>query len=90
MIENKKRNRPCAVLLDFYGTVVEEDEIPIASICDQIVEAATTQTTPGEIGEYWGKEFFRLYSESYGPTFRNQKELEFLSLQRVLDHYQAA
>lgn len=78
---------PHALLLDFYGTVVEDDDVPIGRICDRIAEASPLAVTSAEIGSYWGRVFGRMCAESFGSTFRSQKELERLSLQRVLQHF---
>ena len=80
---------PRAILLDFYGTVVEEDYEPIARICEQIAGASTVGATPGEIGEAWGRRFAELCAESHGPRFRLQIELELQSLRELLDQFQA-
>lgn len=36
---------PRAILLDFYGTVVEEDDVPIAHICDEIAKGSSKTAT---------------------------------------------
>ena len=78
---------PHALLLDFYGTVVEEDDVPIGQICDRIVQASPFAVTSAEIGPDWGRVFGQMCAESFGSTFRSQKELERLSLQCVLQHF---
>ena len=80
---------PRALLLDFYGTVVEEDAVPIGRICDKISEACLLAITAVDVGSYWSRIFAQLCSQSFGTTFRSQRELERLSLQRVLQHYKA-
>ena len=80
---------PHAILLDFYGTVVEEDDIPIGKICNEISKVSPLTVTTAEIGSYWSHAFSQLCSQSFGTTFRSQKELEQLSLQRVLQHFKA-
>ena len=81
--------RPRAVLLDFYGTLVEEDDVPIREICDQIAEASTLAATPLEIGEHWARQFNQLCYESIADSFKTQRELEAISLRRVLKHFVA-
>lgn len=78
---------PQALLLDFYGTVVAEDDVPIRQICREIAGTSPVAAPPAEIGAYWGHVFHRMCVESLGSTFRPQKELERLSLQRVLQRY---
>ena len=81
--------RPRAVLLDFYGTVVQEDDVPIGQICGEISKASALAATPAEIGSCWAREFRRLCAQSFGAAFRSQKELERVSLERVLQHFRA-
>lgn len=83
---------PCpikAVLLDFYGTVVEEDDAAIGQVCREVAEDATGPATPGEVGAYWGRVFDELCRRSAGRSFRLQRDLEVLSLRRVLSRFGA-
>lgn len=80
---------PRALLLDFYGTVVEEDDILIGKICDRISKASPLAVTAAKVSSYWGRMFHQMCSQSFGNTFQPQRELERLSLQRVLQHYKA-
>jgi len=80
---------PRAILLDFYGTVAEEDDVPIATICDQIARASSQSVTPREVGSYWGPVFREMCSNSHASAFRPQKELERISLQELLRHFDA-
>jgi len=89
MNREKRRSVPRAVLLDFYGTVVEEDDLPVGKICEEIRQASPLTTTAAEIGSCWGRLFAQLCSESFGATFRSQNELERLSLQLVLERFKA-
>jgi FMN phosphatase YigB (HAD superfamily) len=79
---------PQAVLLDFYGTVVEEDDVVIRQICVRIAEASPLAATPEEISSYWGHAFGRMCTQSFGCGFKTQRELERLSLQYVLEQFQ--
>lgn len=79
---------PRALLLDFYGTVVEEDDVPIGQICNSIAEASPLTVTSAEVGSYWGRVFGQMCAESFGNAFRPQKEVERLSLQSVLKHFE--
>jgi 2-haloacid dehalogenase/putative hydrolase of the HAD superfamily len=80
---------PRAILLDFYGTVVEEDHAPIATICDQIARASSRDVTASEISAFWGRRFGELCAQSHGRAFRSQREVERISLQDVLQHFDA-
>lgn len=76
-----------AILLDFYGTVVEEDDKILAYICDEIAKASPKDITSRDVGSYWGQVFGEMCSKSYGSTFCSQKKLEELSLRKVLSHF---
>jgi 2-haloacid dehalogenase/putative hydrolase of the HAD superfamily len=80
---------PRAILLDFYGTVVEEDHVPITAICDRIAQASLQDVTTSEVAVYWGRRFGQLCSRSYGAVFRPQREVERISLREVLQHFDA-
>jgi 2-haloalkanoic acid dehalogenase type II len=79
-----------AILLDFYGTVVEEDDLPIVNICEEIARVSTKNITAKEVGLYWASVFSEMCLKSHGNTFRSQRELENLSLQKVLLNFDAA
>jgi 2-haloacid dehalogenase/putative hydrolase of the HAD superfamily len=80
---------PRAILLDFYGTVVEEDGEPIAHVCHEIVKASSRAATSEEVSSYWGRIFNGMCFESHGSTFRCERELEQESLEMVLRHFGA-
>lgn len=66
---------PKAILLDFYGTVVEEDEAPVTLICQQILTASNKSASLTEITSYWWQTFGKLFTNSHGDSFRKEKEL---------------
>ena len=80
---------PRALLLDFYGTIVEEDTIPIRRICERIAETSPSGVEPAEVGSYWGRVFSQMCFQSWGKAFQLQKELERLSLEQVLEHFES-
>lgn len=80
---------PRALLLDVYGTVVEEDDAYIGKICQEIAEASPLAVTQAEIGAYWSRIFAQMCFQSFESRFKLQKELERLSLQRVLQRYRS-
>jgi len=44
---------PRAILLDFYGTVVDEDMSRTLPVCEQLFRTAGGAATPSEIDDYW-------------------------------------
>ena len=83
-----KSSLPRAILLDFYGTVVEEDDVPINEICSRISAVSPVGVSAGEVGSYWSDVFHQMCSESYGAAFQTQRELELVSLKHILRHFE--
>ena len=77
---------PEAILLDFYGTLVEEDDIHIQRICKEIADASGAG--PTEIGAIWSRIYSGMCTQSHGDSFRLQKDIVRLSLERVLEEYE--
>lgn len=77
-----------ALFFDFYGTIVHEDGVVIDEITTII-----SNTGNGEdksiIGSYWWKIFQELYMNSFGRSFKTQKELEIKSLEMTLKKFES-
>ncbi|WP_236706565.1 HAD family hydrolase, partial [Frankia sp. ACN1ag] len=81
-------SRPRAILLDFYGTVVAEDDDVVAAVCRSIEQTATARVrNPATIGRYWSDAFARLCAAATGPAFATQRELERRSLRETIRHF---
>ncbi len=80
---------PRAILLDFYGTVVEEDDLYIGKVCQQVTEASPLNPTISEVGSYWSSLFSQMCIDSFGSSFQAQKDIEQISLEQVLQHFKA-
>jgi 2-haloalkanoic acid dehalogenase type II len=76
-----------AIFLDFYGTVVHEDDEIISLICNRISENSKVSCTPQEIGTYWWQTFSGMFIESYGEKFETQRKLELNSLKATLNYF---
>jgi 2-haloalkanoic acid dehalogenase type II len=79
--------RPQAILIDFYGTVVEEIHLAVKVICDRVCALSPGKISENDFILYWVKEFSSLSQESFGVKFKLQKEIERLSLQAAIDHF---
>ncbi|RKN66025.1 HAD family hydrolase [Paenibacillus ginsengarvi] len=79
-----------AVFLDFYGTLVQEDEVFLQRICSRISESSSLRTASGEIGTYWSACFARTCRSSFGEHFNTQREIELASLKDTLHHFQSS
>jgi len=80
---------PRAILLDFYGTVVEEDDATIAAICEEIAAAASARVAPQQVASFWSGRFADLCYDAHGRRFRPQKDLELRSLRETLKQFDA-
>lgn len=76
-----------AIFLDFYGTVVHEEEASLIEICHKIKEESNTDASVEEIGYYWMKEFNNLLISSHGENFLIQRDVSTTSLQNTLAHF---
>jgi len=76
-----------ALFLDFYGTLVHEDDIAISEITKKISCFTPSGCLPKEIGSFWWAELRGLFENSFGNNFRTQRELESISIQKTLKHF---
>lgn len=79
-----------AIFLDFYGTLVHEDDEIIPFICKEIQETAKVDCEVREIGKYWWGVFSHMFQNSYGDAFRPQRELGLQSLRETIAKFQAS
>jgi 2-haloalkanoic acid dehalogenase type II len=76
-----------AVLLDFYGTLVEEDTSIINRIVTRIAANSSLGSKTEDIAKSW--RFSELCINAHGECFRTQRALERASLAALLTQYQA-
>ena len=77
-----------AIFLDFYGTVVFEDGKNISKIT-KIISETGNGSDPSAIGGYWWDVFYRTFVDSYGETFRTQRDIEQESLAQTIAHFKS-
>lgn len=77
-----------AIFLDFYGTVVHEDDEVIKIITKKIYDTGKALDIK-EIGQYWWRTFQSLFVNSYGTSFRTQRAFELKSLEDTISHFQS-
>lgn len=77
-----------AVFLDFYGTLVEEDDAIIARIIRSIAEDSPQKPTPREVGDAWS--FAEHCAAAHGDAFRPQRALELASLDALLRRFESS
>lgn len=78
-----------AIFLDFYGTLVHEDDDIIPVICEEIKRYTSIDCSIGEISSHWWKEFSNLFRNSSGKSFQSQRQLGILSLTRTIKHFES-
>ena len=78
------------LFVDFYGTLVEEDDIIVSSIIENIVNNSDIKNiNKKDIGQYWWKEFISLCNIHNGNNFLLQKEIEYISLNNTAKYFQS-
>ncbi len=82
-------NRFRGLLLDFYGTLVHEDDVNITAICAEIQRHATVAATVEEIDNFWSTTFFAWWDGAHGDNFLTQREIGLRSLAETLDRFRA-
>ena len=75
------------VLLDLYGTLVEEDEVNLHAITTAIHGSAQGEATFAEVGTFWYDAFFRLTDAAAGEAFRSQAAIGRASLEEVIGRF---
>jgi 2-haloacid dehalogenase len=78
-----------ALLIDFYGTLVAEDDAVIGDIASRIAASAGGAMTDARIRETWGRVFADSCKDSHGIAFRTQRTIEHESLRTVLAECQS-
>jgi 2-haloacid dehalogenase/putative hydrolase of the HAD superfamily len=79
-----------ALLVDFYGTLVAEDDVLVARIAQQIVAASGHGVSASEVSSRWHRRFLELCAACHGARFRTQREIELESLAETARDYDAS
>lgn len=77
-----------AVFLDFYGTVVYEDNGIIREITKRVFLSGKEQNAV-EIGLFWRREYEEMTAGAHGAAFRTQRELVFESLKNTINRFES-
>jgi 2-haloalkanoic acid dehalogenase type II len=79
-----------AIFMDFYGTIVHEEEESLLTICHKIKSATpSNDVSVAEIGQFWMKEFNQLIETCHGEFFLSQRDLSASSLRNTLTAFQS-
>jgi 2-haloacid dehalogenase/putative hydrolase of the HAD superfamily len=76
-----------ALLLDFYGTVVEEADRYVAEICSQIAHHSKQRAAPHDIAKQWFTIVPDMFYRAYRNNFRLQNEIAVESLKVILQRF---
>jgi beta-phosphoglucomutase-like phosphatase (HAD superfamily) len=69
------------LLLDFYGTVVEDDDAIMQAIADQVAADASTSVSGADVMDAWVREYEAVAA---GPQFRTLRDCAMQSLDTVM------
>jgi 2-haloacid dehalogenase/putative hydrolase of the HAD superfamily len=72
------------LLLDFYGTVVEDDDATMMAIATEVAAGASAVVAPGEVMAAWAGEYAAI---AEGTPFRSLRASAVLSLGIVMTRY---
>lgn len=78
-----------ALLADFYGTLVRENEGLVRDFARRICEASPLALTPGDVAHFWWETTSLLYSEHCGEEWRSLVELEEEALGEVVERFES-
>jgi 2-haloacid dehalogenase/putative hydrolase of the HAD superfamily len=69
------------LLLDFYGTVVEDDDAIMQAIADQVATCAAAPVSSDDVLDAWTREY---HAVAAGPQFRTLRDCAMRSLATVM------
>jgi 2-haloacid dehalogenase/putative hydrolase of the HAD superfamily len=76
-----------AVLLDYYGTLVEEDDAELDKIIRFVAAHSPHAPSTEQVGRRWWQLMGTMCSEAHGPAFVLERKIEVESLRQVLHEF---
>ncbi|WP_139991108.1 HAD family hydrolase [Paenibacillus paridis] len=76
-----------AVFVDFYGTLVHEDDEIIPIVCERVRSSSNTHCEIKDISKFWWKTFMAAFSSSCGDMFQTQRSLGISSLSETIRNF---
>lgn len=74
-----------SILVDFYGTLVREDDAVVEAICTKVAESLGRRASVREVARLWAQAFAAQCLPAYGPDFSCQRKAARSSLSTVLE-----
>lgn len=76
---------PAGIILDFYGTVVVDDDVEVAEVTAAVADLVADVMDAATVGALWWQHFERSCTAARGPDFRRMSELATIALAQTLD-----
>lgn len=77
------------ILLDFYGTLVHEDDALIDIAAEEIAAASPQQPSAAEVSRAWGRYFADGCTKAYGESFVIQRSVEQRAVAATVERFEA-
>jgi 2-haloacid dehalogenase/putative hydrolase of the HAD superfamily len=78
-----------ALLADFYGTLVRENEGLVRDLARRICEASPLAANPGDVANYWWETNSSLYRQHSGPDWLSLAQIDKEALDEVVERFEA-
>jgi len=75
------------LFVDFYGTLVHEDDLPVARITSLLHAHAASGTSREAIGRFWYEAFFAWCAGAHDAGFVTQQMLAISTLARTFEAF---
>lgn len=75
------------MLLDFYGTVVHEDDVAIRAICEEVARFAEKECDWTTVATEWWRRMSPVWFEAHGPAFQTQRDICRLTLHDTIREF---
>jgi 2-haloalkanoic acid dehalogenase type II len=78
-----------ALLVDFYGTLVRENDGLVRGIVRRVCESSPLSLTTGDVANFWWETMSSLYREHSGEGWRGLAQLEEEALEEVVGRFES-
>lgn len=78
-----------ALMLDFYGTIAQEDDSLVTGMCTEIASRSRLSVSSGEVGSFLWDSIYRMMLQSNGKRFINKKQIVLFALQQTARCFEA-